>query len=92
MELGGLGSNLGSRVSYRATRPSPNSNAFCEPNPEAEVRSDFDDAWQRILSEPPSGNGNVAPHWTLHEGGWYFYQHNLLVKRQAEANLTKLVK
>lgn len=91
MELGRVNGNQGSP--YRASRPTPNGNAFCEPNPEVEVRSDFEDAWQRILSEPPNpGNGTMPAHWTLHEGGWYFYQQNLLLKRQAEANITKLVK
>ncbi len=83
--------NIGNQ--YRVTRPMPNGNAFCERDPEVEVRSEFDDAWQRMLSDPPGqANGAVPSHWTLHEGGWYFYQQNLLLRRQAEANVTKLVR
>lgn len=70
MNLGSIGNG------YRAGRPQTSSgNAFCEPNPEAELRSSFDDAWQRILSEPSTpGNGAMPAHWSLQEGGWYVYQ------------------
>lgn len=71
MNLGALGSS-----SFRVTRPAQSAgNAFCEPNPELELRSSFDDAWQRILSQPDTpGNGAVPAHWSLQENGWYVYQ------------------
>lgn len=78
MQLGPIGYNAAQHA-----RPF----SLHESNPEIEVRSDFEDAFSRILSEPQTYNGNltVSSHWTLQEGGWYSYEQDLMRQRRMQA-------
>ncbi|MCE7872653.1 hypothetical protein DYH09_20030 [bacterium CPR1] len=73
-------------IGYNAAQSS-RSFSFREPNPELEVRSDFEDAFSRILSEPQPYNGNLtmSAHWTLQEGGWYSYEQDQMRLRRMQA-------
>lgn len=82
MQLGPIG--------YNAAQSARPAFSFREPNPELEVRSDFEDAFSRILSEPQTYNGNLC-HWTLQEGGFYSYEQDLMRQRRLQAEARRLV-